>query len=76
MCDGGDHILYTVKGTKSVPRLREMNASATAPVSADAPVPGLTSLAENRSPTESVVAGLDPFISFPAARLHCLRALS
>jgi hypothetical protein len=41
---GGDHILYTMKGTMAVPRLREMNASATAPVSADAPVPGPNAL--------------------------------
>ena len=33
------HTLYA-QYTKAVPRLREMNASATAPVSADASVPG------------------------------------
>lgn len=35
----GSHTLYAHR-TKTVPRLREMNASATAPVSAHAPVPG------------------------------------
>jgi phage-related baseplate assembly protein len=35
----GSHSLYA-HHTRAVPRLREMNASATAPVSADAPVPG------------------------------------
>lgn len=45
----GSHTLYAHR-TKTVPRLREMNASATAPVSADALVPGPNNLSRRLLP--------------------------